>query len=168
MKTFYFCLSISIQCFFSPVVFAETITGWQENAVLYLDNQAVMIEAKIDSGADHSSLHATHIQYFERNAKPWVKFETFKQIKTELPLYKKTKIKTKRVGYQQRPVVLISLCLAGIVQQVQMNLVDRAHFSKPLLIGRSALQGFLINPRQTHLTDSKKCRDVDKSAFVLN
>lgn len=154
----YFILSLGLfLTLYLPFSFANTVIGWVEHTQVFLNGQTVALEAKIDSGADHTSLHAKHIESFTKDNQNWVRFQTVQHINIELPLLKRTQIKTKSKGYQSRPVVLIKLCIDGLVREVEANLVDRNHFSKPLLIGRSALPGFLIDPNKTYLTKKTEC-----------
>ena len=151
-------LKLSLILYF-PIANASSSIGWIEKVPVYLNDQFVTVEAKIDSGADHSSLHAMNIVYVKRNNQNWVKFDTVKGIDVELPLYKETKIKTKMNGYQTRPVVLLDICIGQIKRSIEVNLVNRNHFSKPMLVGRSALSNFLIDPTKTYLLNQDSCAD---------
>ena len=144
--------------FYLPASSAQITLGWLEPITIILDSQELSIQAKIDSGADHSSLHAASIKRFVKDNQAWVKFTTVNEFVIEAPIYREAKIKTKLVGFNARPVVLINICLAGIRRQIEVNLMDRAHFSKPFLIGRSALSGFVIDPNQTQLTEYVNCK----------
>ncbi|MDX1348555.1 MAG: RimK/LysX family protein [Thiomicrorhabdus chilensis] len=129
---------------------AQTL-GWLEK--VRFDSFSQPIEAKIDSGADHSSLHATGITQFDLHGQTWVRFTTVKQTVLIRPLVRTALIKQKRTHSQPRPVVEIRLCLNGRLIKIPVNLVDRSAFKQPMLIGRSALwRGLLIDPNQTHLT----------------
>lgn len=143
--------------FYLPISNAQITLGWLEPITILLNSQELSIQAKIDSGADHSSIHASKIKRFEKNNESWVKFTTVNEFVIEAPIYRETKIKTKLAGFNARPVILIKVCLAGIVRQIEVNLMDREHFSKAFLIGRSALSGFIIDPNQTQLTNDINC-----------
>ncbi len=146
--------------FYLPASNAQITVGWLEPITIILDSQELSIQAKIDSGADHSSLHATSIKRFVKDNQVWVKFTTVNEFVIEAPLYREVKIKTKLIGFNARPVILLNICLAGIVRQIEVNLVDREHFSKAFLIGRSALSGFVIDPNQIQLTRDMNCKMV--------
>jgi len=118
----------------------------------------VVIEAKIDSGADNSSIHANHILYEVIAGQTYVTFRTINDLTITRPLVRTTDIKTKKGGLQKRAVIKMKICIDSVVKEVEMNLVNRSHFSKPLLMGRSALQGFLIDVSQIDMTDVEKCR----------
>lgn len=131
---------------------AETIRlGWLEHA--RLEGLPAPIEAKVDSGADHSALHAEQIDYFQNDGQTWVRFTTVQQTTLRKPLLRESRIKQKNAASQLRPVVRFGLCLNDQWREVEVNLVNRSHFKQPLLIGRSALlRGELIDVQQTHLT----------------
>ena len=154
-------LSFSLIVYF-PTSSAQITLGWLEPITIILDSQTLSLQAKIDSGADHSSIHAKHIKRFNKNDEPWVKFTTVNEWVIESPIYREAKIKTKLVGFNDRPVVLLEVCLGGIQRKIEMNLVDRAHFTKPMLIGRSALSGFVIDPNETLLTCEMSCQPAIK------
>jgi len=141
----------NVQADNSPVV-----TGWVENVGIPEYN--LTLKAKVDSGADSSSLHAVSIHRFTKNNQAWVQFRTQDGIAIQRPVVRIVHIKTKTKGTQAREVVELPICLAGTLTTVPVNLVDRGHFSYPMLIGRSAMEGkFLINPNRQFLTEPK-CR----------
>lgn len=146
--------------FYLPASTAQITLGWLEPISIIFDSQELSIQSKIDSGADHSSLHATKINRFVKDDQPWVKFTTVNQFVMQAPLYREAKIKTKVAGFNARPVILINICLAGVIRIIEVNLTDRKHFSKALLIGRSALSGFIIDPNKVQLTREMSCKIV--------
>ncbi|GAB6068992.1 hypothetical protein JCM30760_00890 [Thiomicrorhabdus hydrogeniphila] len=157
MKFFVTLLLNLILLSYAPFSQAKTVIGWVEDITFYANGKEITLPAKIDSGADHSSLHATNILVFKKNNQRWIKFTTEHNLVLQIPLYKETKIKTKKVGHQTRPVILLEACIAGKIREIEVSLVNRSHFTKPLLIGRSALQGVLIDPNKTHLMTSIQC-----------
>jgi hypothetical protein len=54
---------------------------------------------------------------------------------------------------QIRPTVVLQICVADRLLDVEFSLVDRSEFSYRLLLGRSALESFaLIDPANTFLS----------------
>ncbi|WP_321325397.1 ATP-dependent zinc protease [Thiomicrorhabdus sp.] len=157
MKLFATLLLNVILLSYAPLSHAQTVVGWLEDITILTNNKQITLPAKIDSGADHSSIHATNIIQYTKNNQAWIKFTTYQNYVIETPFYKETKIKTKKEGFQSRPVILLNVCIAGEKRKIEVNLVNRSHFSKPLLIGRSALKGILIDPNQTHLVKKRSC-----------
>ena len=132
-----------------------TILGWVEE-VAVLDAR-MNFQAKIDTGADSSSLNASDIDYMQRDGSTWVRFHltdhTGAQIAMEQPLVRLVKIKLKEGGFIERPVVTLSLCIAGQQLNAEVNLTNRNHFNYPMLVGRSLMaRRFLVDPQHTHLT----------------
>jgi len=59
----------------SPIAFAKnnkTIMGWLEKVVIL--PYKIELTAKLDSGADRSSIHARNIEIFEKDGAKWVSF----------------------------------------------------------------------------------------------
>lgn len=130
---------------------SSVVMGWVEKVGIPEYN--LTLKAKVDSGADNSSLHAVAIHRFTKNDQAWVQFRTQGGVAIQKPVLRIVNIKTKTKGSQAREVVEMPICLAGRLTTVPVNLVDRGHFSYPMLIGRSAMAGtFLINPHQQFLT----------------
>jgi len=129
-----------------PVEDEKIVLGWVERALLFPSGFA--LNAKLDSGADNSSLHAENLEFTEEKGKKYVSFELFNRHgdkhQMKLPVVRSTKIKLKNGGLQRRPVVRLGLCLGGLYREVDFNLVDRSHFYYPMLIGRSFLSGNVI------------------------
>lgn len=147
--------------FYPYLAVAQTTIGWLEPVSLKLDKQkSLELQAKIDSGADNSSLHAEHITFKTVNGIDWVTFKTGDNLVFTAPVIKQIAIKTKTNGLQKRPVISVLFCMHGIQKQIEVNLVNRAHFSTKLLVGRSALNGFLIDVSKVNQTDINKCQSI--------
>ncbi len=131
------------------------IFGWVERVEL-LDGKFSM-KAKLDSGAANSSLDATDIERFERDDQRWVRFtvtdpESEEQAVLEKPLVRNVRIVRHSGEYQRRPVIELPICLGDQRRVVEVNLIDRSNFIYPLLLGRSALEGYaLIDSGETFL-----------------
>jgi hypothetical protein len=76
----------------------RTVLGWVEQARLYPGN--FLLNAKLDSGADNSSLHAENLTYIQENNKTYVQFDIFNRHgdkhQIRLPLIRKYADKTKK------------------------------------------------------------------------
>lgn len=142
-------------CTCSTVTAAEKqLIGWIETVVVSTEGAAMV--AKIDTGADFSSLNAEIIRNFRRNQDQWLEFSFYDQSGTrhtlEREVQRTAKIKLKRGGYQARPVVTLQLCLGDSLRAVSVNLAQRGHFKYPLLLGRNFLSGYyIVDPGQTNL-----------------
>jgi alpha-L-glutamate ligase-like protein len=93
--------------------------------------KAVTVDARIDTGAVRSSID--------------------KNLADELGLLTENNILLKRkyrtsAGRQTRPVIGVTLRIAGRKIRTSASVADRSKMSTPLLIGRNDLSGFLVNP----------------------
>lgn len=114
--------------------------GWMERVRIETLTRYFELEAKLDTGADSSSLHATDIELFERDDQNWVGFTTAGQ-RLEQPIARRVRIKQKGgQPAQERWVVRLDLCVGQVFIPADFSLVDRSDFSTPVLLGRDALQ----------------------------
>ena len=146
-----FILSLSI--FTSSAHAEQQVVGWIEQVAV---NGGFLMHAKIDSGADNSSINLVNPEYYEKEGTRWVRFSvTNREGEThqfDKPIVKTTSVKTKDGGRQKRDVIELSLCLGTIQKLVRVNLVDRSHFKYQLLVGRSYLSpDFLIDPSNKYM-----------------
>lgn len=131
------------------------VAGWAETAVLMPSE--LVLSAKLDSGAENSSLNIERLRYFKRDGRRWVRFtvegESGRRVAFERRVLRKAAIKRHGGTSHVRPVVAIEICLGGTVKEVEVNLVDRSRFDYPLLVGRSFLaEDFLIDTSATDLS----------------
>ena len=109
------------------------------------------IHAKIDTGANTSSLHAVDIKPFVKDDREWVSFRIPKSpslpaFQCEAPIVKQTKIKSSNGHEQLRYVIAVKIILAGRQWDDQMTLANRGTMAFPILIGRRSLRrGFIVN-----------------------
>jgi len=111
----------------------------------------LIVDAKLDTGADNSSIHASDIVEFLRDGEPWVRFRVVnREGQTQVlerELVRVARIKAEKGQRQKRPVVMLSLCLGKTQREVQVTLVDRSRFRYRMILGRSFLRDlFLIDP----------------------
>jgi len=147
-----------------PSLQAETIQviGWIEHVQIQARN--IILKAKIDTGADNSSIHADNIQVYDKNGTQWVRFTVRNRENQsadfELPLISYAKIKRKRAEPLLRPVVNMGLCIGNTVKMVDINLANREHFKYRILIGRSYL-------KEQYLVDSSKQHTIEPDCKTL-
>lgn len=120
--------------------------GWVEKVRLYPGG--LILQAKLDSGAEFCSLNASNLTELTRQGQKWVKFQVtnhLKQTQTfECQVRRLAKIKKRGGGFHRRPVVKLGLCLGNIFEEVEVNLADRTGFIYPILIGRNFMRGRLV------------------------
>ena len=129
--------------------------GWLEKVTIGTPGFSLL--AKIDTGADNSSINAGKAKLYTKGNNQWVKFtlknSAGREITIDKPILKTTRIKAKRGGSQQRFVIELEICLGSIQKRTEVNLIDRSHYRKQLLIGRSFLSpDYLVDASQTYLT----------------
>jgi len=148
----------ALMTFFAGSGLAEEkqIVGWIEKVRVYPGN--VLMHAKVDTGADHSYIHAINISEFDRDGERWVRFciagAEGREPTVECKVQRTAKIKRHGGPRLERYVVLLGICLGKYFGKAEVNLVDRSHFKYPLLIGRSFMQHHvLVDPGRTYLTE---------------
>lgn len=144
--------------FFSDYSASQEIVGWVEKALLTKDD--ILIEAKIDSGARHSSLHCDCVTTVKDNGEKWVHLKIDNKNGDSLELDKKVirqaRIKRHDGKFQMRNVIHLSICLGGIRKMAEVNLIDRSGLNYQLLVGRSFLKNdFLINTSEKYINDPR-------------
>ncbi|MCC1495795.1 RimK/LysX family protein [Alcanivorax sp. 1008] len=129
---------------------ARVIYGLHEQ--VFITGLGVVLPAKVDTGADSSSLSAINIRPFTRGGERWVRFdlavEGMELNDVELPLSHNVRIRRRASDYDpeeekyyaRRPVVELMLCIGNRAAAVNVNLADRRGFRQPLLLGASALR----------------------------
>lgn len=125
---------------------------------LLLVASGAVVDALLDTGAEHSSLHAEEIATFRRNGQRWVRFTVVgsdgTRARYEKPLERRVRIVGRADTLARRPVVVMELCVGEVHRAVEVNLTDRSELSYPALVGRSFLRGaILVDPAQTYLTE---------------
>jgi len=132
------------------------ILGWIENA--YLPDPGLALKAKLDSGAETSSLDARVLKKFRKAGKRWVRFAVTSRDSGEEFVMVRERVRTIGVvqhdgSRQTRPVVVLEICIAGQLLKTEVSLIDRSEFNYALLLGRSALASFaLIDAGSTFLS----------------
>ena len=133
--------------------------GWVEKVRLYPGG--LILQAKLDSGAEFCSLNASDLTEFTRQGQKWVKFQVTNhlgQTQTfEAPVRRLAKIKRRGGGFHRRPVVKLGLCLGNLFEEVEVNLADRTGFIYPLLIGRNFMRGKLVIDPASMFTVEPHC-----------
>ena len=138
----------------------DKVFGWVENASI--EPWGIAVKAKLDSGALTSSLDARDIEMFEKDGEEWVRFrlkledqengETFSD-QIERPLYRELAVRGAG-GRDERPVVLMDVCMGNKVYEEQFSLRDREEMIYPLLLGRRTISHLgLLDVRSTFLQD---------------
>ena len=129
-----------------PAVEIKTI-----GQVEYVDilPEGIRQKARIDTGAETTSIDALDIEYFERDGKSWVKFKVIHRRSGNVTEFTKSIVRNvliKRHGAKndRRPVVKMTLAIGSIKKKIEVSLTDRSKFEFPVLIGRNFLYGDIM------------------------
>jgi hypothetical protein len=108
----------------------------------------LQLEARIDTGAETTSIHAENIQLVEKDGKRYVRFDLLDEsgqlVEQELRLRRRVLIKQQVGEPERRYVVRMWVSLAGTRSRIDVNLSDREDFEYPLLVGRNFLVDTVI------------------------
>lgn len=117
---------------------------------------SILLEAKVDTGADTTSLHARNVTKFSRDGRDWVRFETGGKSEStviERPVTRMIRIRRSGTEKERRPVVMLRICVGTLLINAEVNLADRTGMSYPILLGRKLLAGRMtVDPGRQHLT----------------
>jgi hypothetical protein len=147
-----------------PIVITNTVvakapqkTAYQDKTVLgqtewiYITKAKENFKARIDTGAETSSINAIDIQKFERDGKNWVKFNITHDsdgspLWIEAPVLRYVRILQSSEGekYDRRPVIELHVRIGGVAHKSEFTLTDRQHMGFPVLIGRSFIQDVIV------------------------
>ncbi|MDX1480189.1 MAG: ATP-dependent zinc protease [Woeseiaceae bacterium] len=112
---------------------------------IYMNPPGEHYRARIDSGAETSSLSATKITEFERDGDDWVRF-TFNHeaaetsVEIEQPILRTVLVRQPGVSETDRRVVIeLDIRLGERLQRTEFALTDRSRMTYPVLLGRAFL-----------------------------
>jgi len=143
-------------------IHVKTVIGGLE-AVSVLPH-ALQFNAKVDTGAKNSSMHATDIDFYLQGKQEYVRFKTVdsngESSMIELPLLRKVRIKRHGGKSLSRAVVMVGVCLGSVYKVVQVTLIDRSRFKFPFLIGASFLKDDFLVDVSKRFTSKANCNSV--------
>ena len=141
----------------TPVTAETRVVGWVERVAL--GEEGLILTAKLDTGADTSSLHAPEVRWFTRDGHRWVAFdvtgEDGRKVRFERKVIRIAEIKRRGAGEPfRRPTVLMGVCVGKVYRVTEVNLADRTRFKQPFLIGRKFLANqFAVDSARTHTVE---------------
>jgi hypothetical protein len=135
--------------------------GWIEKALVLPVN--IVLDAKLDTGADTSSVNAVDINKFDRDGETWVRFtivgKTGEKVTVERKLVGVAEIKRHQGPAQKRLVVSLGICVGRHYAETEVNLIDRSRFKYPLLLGRRFMAGRLLPDPSVEYTVEPSCKE---------
>lgn len=126
----------------------KVIVGEVEN--FYLAGPGLIYKARIDSGAETSSIDARNITRFERDGSNWVRFDvstpnTDNFVTLEKEISRRVRVIQASAEEAERRVVVELQFLIGDHQQVaEFTLADRTNLTYEVLIGRNILRDVML------------------------
>lgn len=137
------------------------IYGWREH--ITIKGVEEKLQAKLDTGALTSSIHAEEKELFERDGKKWVRFivtdpsqKKPARTRIEAPLVRIARIKEPGAESVAREVVQLSFQLGERKLRGDFTLNNRSNMLAPVLIGRNMIKVLgWVDPGRTYLADQK-------------
>ena len=133
------------------------VIGWRERVGLP-DLGVALLNAKIDTGARTSALHAVDLEPFERDNAPWVSFRTplagqSEAIRFVAPVHDQRAVKNTSGIPEDRWIIYTTLLLGPHRWHIQLSLANRENMGFDLILGRTAIRGrrVLVNPGRSYL-----------------
>lgn len=142
----------------------KKVIGWVEWVSLP-DLPVKRIKAKADTGAKTSALHAENIRVrLIENGKHEVTFTVFpskkksQAVTVTSPLSESRLVRSSTGLATLRPVISTTLKIGGREKKIEITLTNRGPMEYLMLLGRSALRDFYVDPGHSHLLVKHKRR----------
>lgn len=126
----------------------KVIVGEVEN--FYLAGPGLIYKARIDSGAETSSIDARNITRFERDGSNWVRFDVpvpgaddFITLEKEISRRVKV-IQASTDEAERRVVVELQFSIGDHQQVAEFTLADRSNLTYQALVGRNVLRDVML------------------------
>ncbi len=140
------------------------IYGWREH--ILIKGVVEKIQAKLDTGALTSSIHAEEKELFERDGKKWVRFivtdpslKKPTRTRIEAPLVRIARVKEPGGESIPREVVKLNFTIGDRKMRGEFTLNNRSNMLAPVLIGRNMIKDLgWIDANRTYLADQKVLR----------
>lgn len=134
------------------------VIGWREQVALPKLGISE-IKAKIDTGARSSSLHAFHLEKFQRQEKQMVRFQvhpyqrdSHRTVTAEAELFDWREVRNSGGYTQLRPVIQTIVELGGKEWLIELTLTNRDVMGFRMLLGRQAIRRrFLVDAGKSFL-----------------
>ena len=118
--------------------------------------QIPAIKARIDSGAKTSSIQAVNIKRVLRNGTPWAEFEVNPvqdnrslTVKCSAKIVDTRVIKSSTGQSQKRYVIETPVRIGPNTYTIELTLASRDQMEFRMLLGRQAMQDFIIDPNNS-------------------
>lgn len=136
----------------------RVVLGWRE--WLALPEMGISrIKAKVDTGARTSSLHCSHLRFFERDGVAMVSFSVPPlqrtiggAVEVSVPLLERRHVRSSNGTHEVRPVIRTRVEVGGKSWPIEVTLTSRNLMGFRMLLGRQALRGkAVVDPQRSFL-----------------
>ncbi|HSR55800.1 MAG TPA: RimK/LysX family protein [Alphaproteobacteria bacterium] len=139
---------------------APIMLGWAERARIFPGN--LPMQAKLDTGANTSSLNVEEYELVKHDGKTWARITAVNRANArrhyELEVVRFSKTKDHGGPLRHRPVVKLTICIANIRADAELNLSRRGKFIYKLLLGRRFLANKITVDPSKKFTTKPQCR----------
>lgn len=137
---------------------ASKTIGWREWVSLP-ELGVEEIKAKVDTGADNSSLHAFNLERFDEDGIAMVRFEIHPRQRKRKPsiecvaeVVKERLVKNPGGRAELRPVIRTTLVVGGEELEGLVNLTTRDEMTFRMLLGRRTIRDhFTVDPGRSYM-----------------
>jgi hypothetical protein len=164
------CPAVAAPSYATGAVLTEEEEGYAEHLKgklivgeverFFLANPGLVYSARIDSGAETSSIDARNITRFERDGTKWVRFDIpapdgSGMITLEREISRRVRVMQSNTEEAERRVVVeLQFQIGDYRQEAEFTLTNREHLSHSVLIGRNILRDvMLIDVGREHATE---------------
>lgn len=116
------------------------------------------IKAKVDTGARTSALHAFEINTFFKEQQEWVRFRihplqknSHLEVECQCPIVARRVVTDSGGHSEERLVIRTDIQLADQCWPIEITLTDRENMTFRMLLGRTAMGGFCVDPHASYL-----------------
>jgi hypothetical protein len=142
----------------------QTTAGWAET--VWFPDYGLAVDAKMDTGADSSSLHAPGYVILDRGGRRWVRLSLTgtngRTREIEAPLVRTARIRRAGAAVAERPVIALKICVAGQTGEAEFTLTDRTGMDFQMLIGRRFMTDRLLIDPGKRFAGTGKCETAGR------
>jgi hypothetical protein len=125
------------------------------------------MKAKIDTGAQTSTLHAFDLSVTDRDGTPWVDFEVHplqrsraRSSRVSFPIHSFKRVRSSTGHSQRRPVIRTPIRIGQHGYDIDITLTSRDEMGFRMLLGRAAIRRrFWVDPGRSYLFPAPETPD---------